>query len=174
MGDAGGNFVEAVRDVYKRVSATATDCIYGVENDPPVFGVQSLAGLIEDQQPRILDRGARDQQGEGEHKLKRPVVLLVVGVALIVLTYVLTRMFGPASLAPNIVLISIDTLRADYFSPEHMPKMYAWAQENCAVFPNAYSNSTWTSPSHVTMLSGLLQSSTAWNTTTARFRPTSA
>jgi hypothetical protein len=57
---------------------------------------------------------------------------------------------------PDIVLVSIDTLRADHFSPEYMPKTYEWAEENCQIFENAYSHSTWTLPSHVTMLSGEL------------------
>ena len=59
---------------------------------------------------------------------------------------------------PNIVLISIDTWRGDYFTPEHMPKTYRWAKENAAIFDRAYSNSVWTLPSHVTMLTGMLQS----------------
>lgn len=59
---------------------------------------------------------------------------------------------------PHFVLISIDTLRGDYFSPEHMPQTYGWAKENCLVFTNAHSNYTWTKPSHVTMLTGQLAS----------------
>jgi arylsulfatase A-like enzyme len=58
---------------------------------------------------------------------------------------------------PNIVLISIDTLRADFFSEEHMPKTVAWAENNCVIFEAAHANSTWTLPAHVTMLTGLLQ-----------------
>ncbi len=57
---------------------------------------------------------------------------------------------------PNIVLISIDTLRRDYFSPEYMPLTYQWAKENAVIYTRAYSNSTWTLPSHCTMLTGLL------------------
>ncbi len=90
--------------------------------------------------------------------LKRPLTILVVGVILVILTTLFFKKYGPRSLPPNIVLISIDALRGDHFSAEYMPRTYAWATENCAVFPNTYSNSTWTSPSHVTMLSGLLQS----------------
>ncbi|MCP5108761.1 MAG: sulfatase-like hydrolase/transferase, partial [bacterium] len=56
---------------------------------------------------------------------------------------------------PNIFLISLDTLRADYFTPRHMPLTYAWAKKNCRIFSNAHSNSTWTKPSHVTMFTGL-------------------
>jgi len=57
---------------------------------------------------------------------------------------------------PNIVLISIDTLRGDYFSPEHMPKTYEWALRNALIYQNAYSNDTWTLPSHLSILSGFL------------------
>ncbi|RJP23511.1 MAG: hypothetical protein C4520_06025 [Candidatus Abyssobacteria bacterium SURF_5] len=59
---------------------------------------------------------------------------------------------------PNIVLICIDTLRADHFTAEHMPLTYQWAKENAAIYNAAYSNSTWTLPSHVSMFSGLLPS----------------
>ncbi len=59
---------------------------------------------------------------------------------------------------PNIVLISIDGLRADYLTAEHMPLLDGFARKRCRVYTNAYSNSTWSKPSHVTMLSGLLQS----------------
>jgi len=60
--------------------------------------------------------------------------------------------------SPNIILISIDTLRADYVTPEHMPFLCRFSGRNCLVHTNAHSNSTWTKPSHVTMLTGLLQS----------------
>jgi arylsulfatase A-like enzyme len=63
---------------------------------------------------------------------------------------------GPSRRLPDVALVSIDTLRADYFSPEFMPKTYKWAQKNCQIFTNAYANSTWTLPSHATMLTGLL------------------
>ena len=59
---------------------------------------------------------------------------------------------------PNIILISIDTWRNDYFTPKHMPTLYDFADENCMVYTNAHANSTWTKPSHLTMLTGLLQS----------------
>jgi arylsulfatase A-like enzyme len=66
-------------------------------------------------------------------------------------------LFSKANDLPNIALISIDTLRGDYFSPEHMPLTYAWAQKNCYIYTDAQSCSTWTKPSHVTMLTGLRQ-----------------
>lgn len=66
--------------------------------------------------------------------------------------------FWPESGPPNVVLISIDTLRADYFTPEYMPKTYQWAAENGVIYTNAHSPSTWTRPSHVSMFTGLLPS----------------
>jgi membrane-anchored protein YejM (alkaline phosphatase superfamily) len=89
---------------------------------------------------------------------KRAGIILGVGIIAIILTAAYFKVTQPAPRPPNIVLISIDTLRGDYFSPERMPQTYSWAKENCAIFTNAYSNSTWTSPSHATMLSGFLQS----------------
>jgi len=59
---------------------------------------------------------------------------------------------------PSIVLISVDDLRADYFTAERMPLLRDFAKNNCRVYTNAHSNSTWSRPSHATMLSGLLQS----------------
>ena len=59
---------------------------------------------------------------------------------------------------PNILLVSVDTLRADFFVPQHMPRLAAFAKESSLVFTNAHSNSTWTKPSHVTMLTGMLSS----------------
>jgi arylsulfatase A-like enzyme len=57
---------------------------------------------------------------------------------------------------PNIILISIDTLSGLYFTPEHMPKTYGWAEKNAIIFKNAFTNCSWTKPSHLTMLTGLL------------------
>jgi membrane-anchored protein YejM (alkaline phosphatase superfamily) len=55
---------------------------------------------------------------------------------------------------PNIVLISIDTLRADHFTPEHMPLTYQWAKEHGQI-STIQAAATWTKPSHVSILSGL-------------------
>ena len=70
--------------------------------------------------------------------------------------YVVPEILGRTGNSPNIVLISIDTLRADYFTPEHMPETWEWVADNCLYFTNAHANSTWTLPSHLTMLTGLL------------------
>ena len=60
---------------------------------------------------------------------------------------------------PNLVLISIDTLRSDHMSLYGYPKpttprIDAWAQESGVVFESAVASSPWTLPSHATMLSG--------------------
>jgi len=60
--------------------------------------------------------------------------------------------------SPTIILISIDALRYDHFTPEHMPLLWDFAKRHCLVFTNAHSNSTWTKPSHVTMFTGMTQS----------------
>ena len=59
---------------------------------------------------------------------------------------------------PNIVLISVDTWRGDYFTAEHMPLSYEWARDTSMIFTNAHANSTWTKPSHVTMMTGKIPS----------------
>ena len=56
---------------------------------------------------------------------------------------------------PNIVLISIDTLRADYVKPEIMPGFCAWSAGAALQLTNAHAVSTWTLPSHLSMLTGL-------------------
>jgi arylsulfatase A-like enzyme len=82
----------------------------------------------------------------------------VAAVACLLILFSLWLVIGNKSNPPNIVLISIDTLRGDYFNPRDMPRTYSWAAENCLVFTNAHSNSTWTKPSHLTLLTGLIQS----------------
>jgi arylsulfatase A-like enzyme len=65
-----------------------------------------------------------------------------------------------AALRPNIVLVSIDTLRADrlslYGNPRPTsPHLDAWAARSGVVFRNAVAAAPWTLPSHASMLSGL-------------------
>ncbi len=60
---------------------------------------------------------------------------------------------------PNIILVSIDTLRADHLSSygygrTTSPNMDTVAGES-AVFLNAYASSPWTLPSHVSLLTSL-------------------
>ncbi len=67
---------------------------------------------------------------------------------------------SPAPEMPNVVLISIDTLRADrlglYGYPRQTtPNLDAWAKRRATVFTRAVAPSPWTIPSHVSMFSGL-------------------
>ncbi len=67
---------------------------------------------------------------------------------------------GEAPQRPNIVLVSIDTLRADRLSlygHEYptSPRIDAWAERRAAVFQGAVAQAPWTLPSHASMLTGL-------------------
>jgi arylsulfatase A-like enzyme len=62
--------------------------------------------------------------------------------------------------APNIVLISIDTLRADrlslYGNPRPTsPNIDRWARRSGAIFRHAVAQAPWTMPSHYSILSGV-------------------
>ena len=61
---------------------------------------------------------------------------------------------------PNVLLISIDTLRADRlgcygYERDTSPNLDRFARERAVRFELAVAESSWTLPSHVTMLSGL-------------------
>ena len=61
---------------------------------------------------------------------------------------------------PNIVLVSVDTLRADHLSlygyeRRTSPKLDQWARSKAIVFETAVAPSPWTLPSHTSLLSGL-------------------
>ena len=63
---------------------------------------------------------------------------------------------GPA----NVILVSIDTLRADRLSlyghpRDTSPGLAAWAESSAVVFENAVAPAPWTLPSHTSMLTGL-------------------
>lgn len=60
--------------------------------------------------------------------------------------------------APNVLILILDTVRADYLSlygsrVETTPKLAAWASRG-AVFEQAYSTSSWTTPSHASLFTG--------------------
>jgi arylsulfatase A-like enzyme len=103
-------------------------------------------------------------------QLVRAVPLLAVVVAAAALgTIAFARMREVRALAglpaartdaPNVVLLVIDTQRADHLSlygygRPTSPRIDRLAQES-AVFSNASANSTWTLPSHATMFTGRL------------------
>ena len=61
---------------------------------------------------------------------------------------------------PNVILISVDTLRADRMSTygyerATTPHLDAWVASSAAVFEYAIAQAPWTLPSHTSMLSGL-------------------
>ena len=62
---------------------------------------------------------------------------------------------APRERHPPIILISIDTLRADHVSPSATPHIDALAREGI-VFRNAWAHSPLTLPSHLSVFTGLL------------------
>lgn len=67
---------------------------------------------------------------------------------------------APSRPRTNVVLISIDTLRADRLSSygaerPTSPGLDAWARRRAVLFENAIVQAPWTLPSHASMLSGL-------------------
>lgn len=65
-----------------------------------------------------------------------------------------------ASGRPNIVMISLDTLRADHLSlygyeRETSPHLDRWARSEATTFRNAFAPSGWTLPSHFSVFTGL-------------------
>jgi arylsulfatase A-like enzyme len=71
------------------------------------------------------------------------------------------RIVGPAGeRRPNVLLISLDTVRADHLSLQGYrrpttPNLEKWAKRWATVFETAVASAPWTLPSHVSMLSGL-------------------
>jgi len=82
------------------------------------------------------------------------------GAAALLLVGALVQGCNEARRPPNVLLISIDTLRADrlgchgYARPT-TPALDRFAAEHAVRFAHAYAEAPWTLPSHVTMLSGL-------------------
>ncbi len=66
------------------------------------------------------------------------------------------HLFDPTSdRAPNLLLISVDTLRADHFSAEHMPRTHALFAQKGRILGPTYSPTPWTLPAHTSLLTGL-------------------
>jgi len=64
--------------------------------------------------------------------------------------------------APNVLLLILDTVRADYLSVYNVdektsPRLAQWAQRG-TIFEQAYSTSSWTTPSHASFFTGLYPS----------------
>jgi arylsulfatase A-like enzyme len=66
---------------------------------------------------------------------------------------------GKSSGGPNVILISLDTVRADHLQPYGYPRQTSPTLERFAdeavVFTEAYGPEPWTLPSHMTMMTGL-------------------
>ncbi len=81
-------------------------------------------------------------------------------IILLILTNLLAGCSGDREKQPNIVLISIDTLRWDYLSTygyadQDISPAVSWLAENGTVFDQAVASAGTTIPSHGTMLTGL-------------------
>jgi len=105
---------------------------------------------------------------ENYGSIPSPIVLIAflsLAVLASILSYFVLRPFGDAGIekleigeAPNIVLISIDSLRADHlhcygYNRKTSPFMDSLAAEG-VLFKNVYSTTSWTLPSHLSMLPG--------------------
>ncbi len=67
---------------------------------------------------------------------------------------------GGGARRPNVILISVDTLRADHlgaygYAEPTSPNIDRWARSSSVTFRRAVATAPWTLPSHVSMLSGL-------------------
>ncbi|MDJ0836524.1 MAG: sulfatase [Acidobacteriota bacterium] len=60
---------------------------------------------------------------------------------------------GSGDKRPNVMLVSIDTLRADHFNAERMPQTFGLMSRGL-IFDHAYTPTPWTLPAHVSMLTG--------------------
>ena len=71
---------------------------------------------------------------------------------------------GAAVGRPNLMVLVLDTLRADHLSlygyeRDTTPELTRWAaRRHAAVFPSVYSPSSWTVPAHLSLLTGTLPS----------------
>ncbi len=55
----------------------------------------------------------------------------------------------------NVLLIIVDTLRADRFDREKMPKLFEWFETRGRHFERAFAPAPWTLPSHISMFTGV-------------------
>jgi hypothetical protein len=79
----------------------------------------------------------------------------IVGLGAAAGAALLAACTDPPPTHPTVALITIDTWRVDHFSATHTPNLWALAQEG-ERFANAWSPMGLTTPSHATMLTGLL------------------
>ncbi len=97
-------------------------------------------------------------------KMRLMVIMALCFISLLCFAYYGLAKKNDISLKPNILFISIDTLRADRLScygeikKKTSPNIDRIAQEGY-LFKKAYSPTTWTLPGHASMMTGLFPSS---------------
>jgi len=152
----------------------------GVAADPPLSGEVTLRVAVQDAEGRVLDVPVPDETVElrrgGWTELQRPLPALGEGGRLVLLGRLAREKgsrigWGTPYLAcaddrepkrpsrPNVLLISIDTLRADHlgvygYERPTSPRIDALAEESI-VFDAAFTTAPWTLPAHASMLTGL-------------------
>jgi len=97
-------------------------------------------------------------RSENENINRRYFLKRLAGISIVLFLFFLSNAIGQERL-PNIILISIDSLRADHLGCYGYPKptspnIDALANES-VVFTNAISTTTWTLPAHISMLTSL-------------------
>jgi Tfp pilus assembly protein PilF len=92
------------------------------------------------------------QSGQGLTRYHRAVVSKLYLIFILVLACLRC---APREQHPPVILISIDTLRADHVSPSATPHIDALARDGI-VFRNAWAHSPLTLPSHLSVFTGLL------------------
>jgi len=151
-------------------------CVYFVLGWLAVFGILSASGRLHPVACVVLALGTAVQlrrYANSRWALSTiSAIRLLLGLVLIVVLMNLwetgTR-FGQASPAapknslashnaPNILLITLDTLRADHvsaygYSRQTTPNLDAVAREG-VLFENAFATASWTLPSHASMMTG--------------------
>jgi len=98
--------------------------------------------------------------------VRRPVIVLAILLVAGNVAHSLHNRLNPP-LGPDVVLISIDTLRADHlgcygFPRDTSPNLDSFAAQNIR-FANCYAQSPWTLTSHISMLTSLYPSMHAVN-----------
>jgi arylsulfatase A-like enzyme len=143
-----------------------------------LFGLLLLLGKINQIASLILSLGvgvqmARLLRGHEPRALtffRKSVGILIIGALLIGTAgaywgsgrerYLVSKLPQPKPGAPNIILITLDTLRADHVSSYGYGRATTPNLDRLAkggvLFENAFANSSWTLPAHASMFTGLL------------------
>ncbi len=99
-------------------------------------------------------------------------IIPVTGIGLLLLFFMTILLVKPAASPPNIILISIDTLRRDHvgiygYHRPTTPAIDAAAREG-VIFKHAYTPAPWTLPAHMSLFTGLPPSVHAVDTRTQK------